>query len=713
MKRQVTAAITSLALLLGGAASVMAEGTAAVSTPAEAAAGDTASGTELSKEEITAKVKSRISIPEKYTQFTIDYSVISNGDTVYRLSWESDDIESYGGIDVSADDAGHIISLNQYGSYDSQPKPMVLDNRDTVIDLMTQKVQTMLPECFTDNDTYKLDASTFNMDGRGTAAYIRYKDGIKVYGNEINISFEKENDEYIISRLNSSHDYEAQFGENTDGENIAERYKELAAGKLEYNLIYDYDVSTSGNYIPVLRYVIKDAPFMDPVTGEQINQDTASLIAGSSGGGSSDSAGQESATANGTRVELTPEELEEISNINSLKTVDEISAELRSIAELGISDDMTMDVNHIYKSDDKYYMMLVFSNDSNTSDYSYCSATVNAQNGKLVSFYSNEMYYPANSDDSEMTEDELSTVSGEDFLKKYADGFDNYMLIDKTGYSSETPIISEYYNKNINGIPYTGATARIIYNADTGTVYSISISETKSDGAFPDPAEAISYETAFNTLTSVYPLEPVFVKSNDIYKKAYVLPARNSYVDAIENMVVNSWDNSPISNSETNYTYDDISGHWAENMINQFAQFGIGFEGGSFKPDEYITVGDFIDLTSAVVTGNVLGESVPLKTSLGFNPDEDNYDENALITREKAVTAIIKYAGYKKVAELEDIFVTGFADEDQISPECLGSCAIAKGLGIISGNNGNFNPKQNITRAEAISMLYKYKINND
>ena len=705
MKRKVTAAITSLALLFGGAVPVMAEG-AAVSSPAEV--GNTASDTQLSREEITAMVKSRIEIPEDYTEFTMDSSTGSDGSVVYRLSWEPVENVSHGDISVSADEKGRILSYNRYIRYDSYSGSMVSDSRDSVIAQMTETVQTMLPECFTESDTYTLDASTFNMDGSGTAAYMRYKDGIKVWGNEIHIRFVKSDGEYVITELDSSHDYDAQFGENTDGENIAERYRELAAGKLQYNLIYDYDDENGSTRTPVLRYVITDAPFMDPVTGEEIIEDTEAPYLINSPGGSGGSSAEAAADST-MREELTPEELEEIINLNSLMTVDEVTAELKAIPELAINDDMTVGSSRIYKTDDKYYMFLSFENDSEGDDYSYRGVTVNAQNGKLVDFYGNGDYY-AYSSENEMTEEELAEVSGEEFLTKYADGFEDYSITNKSGYKSEITRVHEYYNKNINGIPYTGATAQITYNADTGEVYSMSIVETIPDGEFPDTDDAISYETAFDTLTSVYPLTPVFVKSDGVYKKAYVLPSRSSYVDAIENMVVNSWDNTPIGVSETIYTYDDISGHWAENMINQFGQFGIGFEGGSFRPDEYITAGDFIKLTEAVVSGR--GYAVPITESLGFGENGNDYDETALITREKAVTAIIKCVGYSEVAELEGIFVTGFADEDQISPECLGSCAIAKGMGIISGSGGNFNPKQNVTRAEAISMLYNYKINN-
>ena len=36
-----------------------------------------------------------------------------------------------------------------------------------------------------------------------------------------------------------------------------------------------------------------------------------------------------------------------------------------------------------------------------------------------------------------MTEEELAEVSGEEFLEKYADGFEDYSITNKSGYKSE------------------------------------------------------------------------------------------------------------------------------------------------------------------------------------------------------------------------------------------------------------------------------------
>ncbi|SHD78015.1 S-layer homology domain-containing protein [Schnuerera ultunensis] len=46
-----------------------------------------------------------------------------------------------------------------------------------------------------------------------------------------------------------------------------------------------------------------------------------------------------------------------------------------------------------------------------------------------------------------------------------------------------------------------------------------------------------------------------------------------------------------------------------------------------------------------------------------------------------------------------------FDDADKISTNLRGHIAIAKGLGLISGE-GNFRPKDNLTREEAAVLIY-------
>ena len=64
--------------------------------------------------------------------------------------------------------------------------------------------------------------------------------------------------------------------------------------------------------------------------------------------------------------------------------------------------------------------------------------------------------------------------------------------------------------------------------------------------------------------------------------------------------------------------------------------------------------------------------------------------------------------GITEVAEIKGIYICDFADSSDISPDKIGYCAIAKGFGLVNGSDGRLYPKNNITNAEALAMVYNY-----
>ena len=61
--------------------------------------------------------------------------------------------------------------------------------------------------------------------------------------------------------------------------------------------------------------------------------------------------------------------------------------------------------------------------------------------------------------------------------------------------------------------------------------------------------------------------------------------------------------------------YTDISGHYAQDIINKLSLYSIGFEGDTFRPDEVITQKDFVALLISVVSRN---DSIILEKSMDY-----------------------------------------------------------------------------------------------
>ena len=87
---------------------------------------------------------------------------------------------------------------------------------------------------------------------------------------------------------------------------------------------------------------------------------------------------------------------------------------------------------------------------------------------------------------------------------------------------------------------------------------------------------------------------------------------------------------------------------------------------------------------------------------------EEEKNPDGYVTREDAFVYMIRIAGLEKVAKLEDIYKVSYTDGHLISEGKLGYAAILSGMRIINGSGGAVRPLDNITRAEAATMIYKY-----
>ncbi|MDY4977205.1 MAG: S-layer homology domain-containing protein, partial [Clostridia bacterium] len=169
--------------------------------------------------------------------------------------------------------------------------------------------------------------------------------------------------------------------------------------------------------------------------------------------------------------------------------------------------------------------------------------------------------------------------------------------------------------------------------------------------------------------------------------------------------------------------FTDITGHWAENDINEMAKKEIvkGVTETSFEPDRSITRAEFAALAvrglkitatdseslfEDVTPDAWYGESVIAAASAGLIQGyEGKFRPEDTITREEIAVVMMKaYQFLGKTAAAGDL--TGFTDSDQISDWAKPFAAQAVGAGLISGMTDNtFAPRENATRAQATSIL--------
>ena len=167
----------------------------------------------------------------------------------------------------------------------------------------------------------------------------------------------------------------------------------------------------------------------------------------------------------------------------------------------------------------------------------------------------------------------------------------------------------------------------------------------------------------------------------------------------------------------------DIQGTWAENQISDWIDKGYvtGYDDGSFKPNNTISRAEFIALINRsygftetmplsfrdIDSSSWVYPEVAKALKAGYITGYSNgtFGANKPITRQEAaviVTRLLKLEG----AESPQI---GLADSNTIDPWARDSVAAVIANGIIRGYSADsgFKPRQPLTRAEAVVVLYR------
>ncbi len=652
------------------------------------------------------EVKSKLEIPAELTKLNISTRSNTDGESYTSYEWTSPDDEPYAGsLYVTCDDEAQIISYALYLT-DDEGEGAIL-TADELYAAADEQLRRLIPERFGADDTLVLDeaSSTLSLTRGASLTYKREKNGVPVEDNRAYVSVSTERGEAVITDMSLSWDDNAIFDEVKTAEGAEDAYNALTNTELEYHTVYK-----SSGTIMALQYAVKSAPYMNPETLGEIEKVSYSSDTGryASYAETASSSAASADTANG----LTEEEISALEEIDGLISSDTAFETLKGISELGIDEDDTVTSTRVYKNSlDKYIMSLnMLSGEDGGGYYKY--ASVNAETGKLYSFNSaNKPIY--SSKNEALDEDTLDALeaSCEEFLTEYADGFSDYTQTAQSASTDGTEVfVNEEYTKLINGVPFTDDTVSVTYSNDTGQIYSLYKSTTELPADIPDPADAVSEDEAWATIYDTYPLTLVYVYDGESYKTAYTI-GTSARVDAVANTAV-SYNNTPVTSTKRDYT--DISGHWAEDIITLFADYGLTFEGEEFRPDEAITTADFIRLAAAssyvgTTAFTYDDERLISYAKNRFGAELDSGTLNETMTREMAAVYLVTAAGFSRVAEMEGIFTCPFADEADIVN--IGYAAIAKGLGLIAGDDGFFLPHNAITRAEALTMLYNYVMN--
>lgn len=171
----------------------------------------------------------------------------------------------------------------------------------------------------------------------------------------------------------------------------------------------------------------------------------------------------------------------------------------------------------------------------------------------------------------------------------------------------------------------------------------------------------------------------------------------------------------------------DYEGHWAQATIEKWLNEGrvSGYPDGSYKPDNKVTRAEFVKMVNGIIDYNKMSDItykdipssewyydyVRVAQSIGYisGYSINEFGPNDPITREQAASILARIQYLKNNAA----GAGKFSDKTSLSAWALEAVGAASEAGFISGyEDGSFKPQNNLTRAEAITMLDNVLVNS-
>jgi hypothetical protein len=670
-------------------------------------------------------VKAKIEVPDSFTEF--NYHTYSEGDKVsWYLDWTSKD-RLEGNLSVRVDDKGDILSYSFYKPYDyDSTRKFPKISRQEARDIAEAFINRMKPGLVSVLKPVE-DSGPLPLGPVHSFDYIRLENGIPYPGNSVNVSVNSETGEVQSYYYNWSGDASFPQPEGVISlEEAQQAYREKLGLKLTYEYSYrDEESRVYAVYVPVYgsNYAI------DAFTGESIRVSPYYGVYPLRG---AQMAVKERDMADGA-APLTPEERKAVEEMASLVSREKAESIARGIKELEISKDYKVAASYLQKDmnvKDSYTWELSFESDAKDSDRpSNIWVRINAKDGGLVGY---SRYIPIEGQREGRYTEEKARTAVEGFLKSVCAKRFKEMEYDPTYEESYYPLegdkkptsYSFRYMRKVNGVQFPANYIHVVFDAVNGKVTGFNLNWY--DLEFPSVEGVLEMDSIYDKMfdnvglellyTGVYPADgrgmAVPGEEPDIKLVYSVKQDKPAIFDAFSGEILDGSGKPFVERKVVEYS--DIDGHYAENQVAALAEYGISLPGEAFRPNESIVQKDFLRLLvkamgyyGAYDDDEALDDMYNLLIREKVITREEKNPE-AAVTREEAVKFVVRSLGFQEVADIKGIFVTGFKDQGSISPELVGYVAIAKGLGIVGGSGGNFNPKAGLSRAEAAVMLYNY-----
>ncbi len=643
-----------------------------------------AGGSEL--ENVTVSVKQRIEIPSELTKFTSNVRTSANEGTSYVLSWTNEEYDKQ--IEITVNEHGDITRYYTY-DYTKDRKDSGMSKFEKTYFIETAKafVKKINPSWIDDLD-FNIDINLSNLYSETVSVDLyRVVNGLEFCQNYVGIAINKYTGEVERFYSNWTHADEIPDVNKMLSDNELNKIFEDKSG-----LVLKY-MAKHGSTDAILVYVPKDSTLViNAITGETVKPDDLYY------GDMKESVGSNSAMRDEAATEgLTKEELAEISRMDNLISQDKVVNIAKSLENTIVKDLELTNTEYIKRKDGEDYKYIVAL--SFEGENSYANVTLDAETGELISMYSYSDY----KEDKKISVEKLR-LNADKFVSKYASDIAN-----KTDVFNETsPRFN--YSQSVNGIEYASNNISVTVDEYTGKITRFS-RNWDDNITFEDTDGVISNQDALAVLYDKVGFEKYYLNKKEGIVIAFSLnDSIPYYIDANDGKILSYNLEEYVSETKTYGTPTDLDGHYAKKYIDALMENAIIKYEEIFRPDDKVTVKEVLEFLNCLDAGYVPYDKANyMYVDLAERIFGDNeYDENATVSREQAAKYIIKACSdYDEIAQMK-IFDSGFNDRLSISDGFEGYVAILKGMGVVQGDElGNFNPKNEISRADFAILIYK------
>lgn len=666
-----------------------------------------------------ALVKSRITIPDEYSNFS--YSTSRNqGMRSYSFTWT----EPTGNRSYSAKVTGDIITA--YRSPDENSwKRGISDHNSSYF------VNKALSWVYKVNPSMKgfLTKSGISLIINSDSVYVsldRSFGGLKVKGgNWANVTLDKytgevtsyngvwwQNAEFESSAgVLSQEDIKKIYCDEVTIKPYYRIYTDDATGRKKTNIVYEpmnsytYDALTGKHSAMDDDYV----KFMD--TDMYDNGAAFEAEAGIA---------EETVEEDGMEVEnpatgvsFTDEELAAAADLSTMLTSEQFRVLAVKDKYMGITDKYLVKNFNIEKNDeaDCGYAISCNMMINNKTENRTVNITADAKSGKIMSFYSysDESKAEINVKKSNTLANAALKYYYGDIADEYKADADNSAPVKSSGSYKETSRTMRY-NRYVNNIQVTGNFIYITVNS-AGKVTSINCFHDK-DVDFGDGL-IINKETALKLLCEQQDMELYYDGFLDLESKPhtylqYSMPSWR--INGVNGKICdyNGKAVSKYAKSPDTCPYKDIAQSPYKSEITALYEHNVRiYEGSEFKPTEKMTFTEFTQLLDTV-TGYGY-EPVPLDAvAEDGSSAESNTSANEYFTRMTLAKEFVRAAQADRFAGYTAIYKSPFTDVGS-KDENLGYAALAYAMGAVkAGKDGKFYPNAYVTREYAYYCAYNY-----